>query len=132
MKRPAGARERRSPLSALLNLLIFVGMIAGLALLAVALFKATPPVSFGTEEEILRQRAGRRLIPIAVAILVVPTLMLALRGRWLNAVLVALPGIVSGTLVFSAPQTLFGALAYLALSPIAIATTIASLTSRGP
>ncbi|HEV2753131.1 MAG TPA: hypothetical protein VGV36_04765 [Solirubrobacteraceae bacterium] len=93
--------------------------LVGLALLAYGLLKATPLVSFGTSEELRSERAGRQVVYIACAVLVVAAASLAPRIGDPAALVVAAPGLVCALLVLLALQSAYGVLAFVAVGPVA-------------
>ena len=120
-----GARGRT------MKALILVLTLGGLAFLMVAAYKAFPAVSWNTEEDIAGIREGRRLLPAAVAISLIPAALMLARGSVIGAALVALPGIGCALCAVLLPELFVGFLVYLALGPVALGAAIAHVLARG-
>jgi hypothetical protein len=115
-----------------MDVLIVVITVVGLGLLAVALYKAAPPVDFGTGDEQDVINEGRRRMPLAVAIVLVAAILLASKGSWPAAALVALSALIPGAvLLLAEPYAVVGAL-ILVIAPTALAAVASPILGRGP
>lgn len=72
-------------------------------------------------------------MPLAVAIVLVAAILLAGKGNWLAAALVALSALMPGAvLLLAEPYAVVGALAFLVIAPAALAAVASSILGRGP
>ena len=92
----------------------------GLALLAGALWDASPPVNFGTSEELAGIEDGRRRLLPAAGVLLAAAALYALQRSWSAALIIASPAVVCPLLVATHPGALFGGLAFLLLGLLAL------------
>ena len=101
-------------------------VVLGLVLLFNALADADPVAFFGTPEEHQALEAGRERLLLATAVLLAAGALLAVRGKRVGAIIVALSGVTCSVLALGLPETLFAWLAFLTLAPAALGAALAA------
>jgi hypothetical protein len=104
--------------------------VTGLILLGRGLLDAVPFIYWGTTEEHAARESGRLQILAASGLLTAAGVMLGLRRSARHGIAVAAAGPVTAVLAFVMPGTAAAWLAFLGLSPVALAAWIMLIVRR--